>query len=103
MSILYFGKTFSKVQEYVKTYFWADLWPGKWSENGRALLIQREDPLMTTNVIALYNIHLSDRPTLSLVFKDADKFNLIDDFIFATKKISSVSIYLMMFCSLKKI
>jgi hypothetical protein len=79
------------VQEFVKTYVWAEKWPGKWSDAERALLIQRQDPSMTTNVIALYNLQNVDMPSMSLVFKDADKFQVIGDFMFVTKKISSVS------------
>ncbi|KAL1138531.1 hypothetical protein AAG570_008594 [Ranatra chinensis] len=83
-----FGQSFSLVQEMVKLYFWAKKWPGMWeNDTGRALLVQREEPNATT-IIALSNIYTTDQSNVSVVFKGADQFNLVGDFMFATKRLS---------------
>lgn len=84
-----FGGSFSVVQEFVKSYSWAERWTGTWADTPtRSLLVQRIEPSGNTTLLALGDLVTSNQPSLTVKMHNIEQFTLNGDFIFVTRRLS---------------
>lgn len=84
-----FGKTWAVLEEHVKAYFWI---PVTWDlyKRGYSFIIQREESLTTSNVIAVSeNINFGQN-NLTTLAVNVLQLKFKDDFMFVTTQLSKV-------------
>ncbi|XP_050528252.1 sortilin-related receptor-like isoform X2 [Daktulosphaira vitifoliae] len=82
-----FGKTWSVLEEHVKAYFWI---PVTWSlyRQGYSFIIQREESLTTSNVIAVSENVNFGQNNLTTLAVNVLQLKVKDDFMFMTTQLS---------------